>query len=355
MDSFYSVTEQVARTLRDGLRTSRWKHTIPGRNRLATELGVNHKTVQAALNQLERQGLLESQGPGRERKIMDLRGLEPVALRIRILAYDKDDLKSPNFLEILHRLRSAGHLANFANKTLIDLGRNVSKVSSFVAKTDADAWIVIAAPRSILNWFSEQPFPAFALFGRVRQVRIASAGPKKDEALLELTDRLFEAGHRRIVMIVREERRSPTPGTLERVILDRLEQLGIRTGPYNLPDWGDDPDSLCRGLDSMFRHTPPTALIIDDPVFFLTVTQHLARMGISAPEKVSLACMDSSSFFEWSRPKVTHVTWNSGAVTNRVVNWTNQISRGKRDRRMTLTRAKLVLGGTIGPVPKKPN
>lgn len=103
-------------------------------------------------------------------------------------------------------------------------------------------------------------------------------------------------------------------------------------------------------LDSLFRHTPPTAMIIDEPIIFLTVSQHLARKGITAPDQVSLACMDGSSAFEWSRPKVTHIAWNFGAVTNRVVSWTNHVSRGKNDRRKTLMRAKLIPGGTIGPV-----
>ena len=46
--------------------------------------------------------------------------------------------------------------------------------------------------------------------------------------------------------------------------VERLEFHGIRTGRYNLPDWPGNPDGLCQKLDSMFRHTPPTALIVDD-------------------------------------------------------------------------------------------
>ena len=49
-----------AGALREGLREGRWQGSMPGRNRLAVELGVNHKTVKAALVILEREGLLEA-------------------------------------------------------------------------------------------------------------------------------------------------------------------------------------------------------------------------------------------------------------------------------------------------------
>lgn len=44
--------------------------------------------------------------------------------------------------------------------------------------------------------------------------------------------------------------------------LDKLEALGIPTGPYNLPDWDDTPEGLNQRLDSLFPHSPPTALIV---------------------------------------------------------------------------------------------
>lgn len=57
---FSSVTEQVAQVLRDGLLQGLWRRSMPGRIRLAAELGVNHKTVKAALLILEEEGILPS-------------------------------------------------------------------------------------------------------------------------------------------------------------------------------------------------------------------------------------------------------------------------------------------------------
>jgi DNA-binding LacI/PurR family transcriptional regulator len=348
---FNSVTEQVAQVLKEGLGQGRWHGTMPGRNRLAAELGVNHKTVKSALAILEREGLLEARGPGRERGILREAPALPKSRRIMILVYEKSDFHTDYLVEIMHRLQAAGHWAGFATKTLCDLGLDVGRVARFVAKTETDAWVVVAGRKDILNWFASQPLPAFALFGRARQIPIASLAPEKTHAMLELVDILVGLGHHRIVMLGREDRRKPTPGGFELAYLARLEFHGIRTGLYNLPDWGNDPDSLAQNLDSLFRHTPPTALIVDDTQIFPAVIQHLARMGLAAPKGVSLACTDSVPDFEWYRPPVTHITWNRSAVVNRIVSWANHVSRGKDDQRPTLIRAELLPGGTIGPAP----
>lgn len=164
--------------------------------------------------------------------------------------------------------------------------------------------------------------------------------------------RLIGLGHRRIVMLVREERRKPGPGFPERLFLDQLEASGIKTGPYNLPDWDDTPEDLHRVLDSLFRLTPPTALIIDDTALFFATMQHLAGIGIVAPDHVSLACTDSDPNFDWCRPTIAHIAWDRSPVVNRVVKWADNVSRGKDDRRRTNSLARFVDGGTIGPVPE---
>jgi DNA-binding LacI/PurR family transcriptional regulator len=346
---FPSVTEQVAQVLRIGLQQGRWHQTMPGRIKLAAELGVNHKTVNAALQILENEGMLVSRGAGRERKIAGTGKFKPALLRVAILLYEPADRQMHYIIDLRHQLTEAGHTAAFALKTMRDLGMNVTRIARMVEQTEADAWVVVAGPRDVLEWFAAQATPAFALFGRMMQVPLAGTSPKKMGALHELEDRLVALGHRRIVMLVREDRRRPEPGFFERLFLDKLEACGIQTSAYNLPDWGDSPEELQRILNSLFRHTPPTALIIGDVLLFFAVQLHLARQGILAPDHVSLACTDSNPSFDWCRPSIAHIDWEFRPLINRVVNWANNVSRGKDDRRKSTTKARLVIGGTIGP------
>ncbi len=302
---------------------------------------------------LSREGLLVSQGPGRRRKIVlsgDVKRTS--AFRVKVLSYEKSDRESHYlFNDLINQLQEAGHDVSFASKTLHDLGMDAKRIARYVKKTDTDAWVVVAGSSEVLKWFAEQSVPAFALFGRLTQTPLASVGPSKEGARRELIDKFYDLGHRRIVMLVREERRKPNPGLAEKRFLEQLEEKGIEASEYNLPDWGDDPEDLCRIMDSLFQHTPPTAMIIDEPALLVAVLQHLGRLGIAVPQQVSLACTDRSPAFSWCIPNITHITWNPNSLIRRVTKWADNVSHGKEDRRKTLSNAQLVIGGTLGPAP----
>jgi DNA-binding LacI/PurR family transcriptional regulator len=250
-----------------------------------------------------------------------------------------------------HRLMNAGHFASFAPKTLVELGMNIDKIANLVEKTPADAWVVSSGSREVLEWFAGHHLPTFAFAGRRRSVRIASTGPDKETAMKALMKRLVELGHRRIVMLAREVCRKPIPGRFERVFLDELTTHGIQRGDYNMPNWQETSDGLKQILQSLFQHTPPTALIIGEPSTFIAVQQHLAQWGILAPRDVSLVCDDPDPVFAWCQPTVAHINWDGIPVAKRVVRWADNISRGKDDRRQTSIKAELVEGGTLGPAP----
>ena len=345
--SLVSAASQVAAYLRGEVERGHWTEDIPGAGWLAAELGVNRKTVAAALRQLVREGVLAGQGVGRKRRIVLPDGKFARPLRVAILDYDQPEL---NEIELQHLLEGAGHAAFFAGKSLLKLGMNLRRISRLVEKTEADAWIICAGSREVLEWFAAQPVPAFALFGRRRSVSLAGAGPDHVPAWLAAVRRLIELGHRRIVMVVRQERREGGPGNIERAVLEELAAHGIRTGPYNLPDWEDSREGFHRLLDEIFRVTPPSALILDQAFLFIAAQQHLTQRGILAPQHVSLVCTAPDPAFVWCQPTVAHIRFDIRQVLRRAVRWADNVAHGKDDRRQSLTKAEFIDGGTIGPV-----
>lgn len=344
--------EQVAAHLRSEILGGRWTGEIAGVDRLAAELKVNRTTIGSALVLLEKEGLLVRRGIGRRRQIALPEIVHPTSLRVALLLYESIEAKVDYIVDLQHRLIAAGHVSVIPPKSLLELKMDVGHISRLVSKTKADAWVIQAGSTDVLEWFAAQATPAFALAGRRRGVNIAGTGPDKMAALQSTVRRLLQLGHRRIVMLAREERRKPSPGLMERAFLDELEAFGIATGPYNLPDWEDSQEALYGRLDSLFRHTPPTALIIGEVPLFLAVERHLARLGFLAPKDVSLICLDPSSSMKWFQPMVTHINWDSEPMIRRIVRWANNVARGKNDRRQSFTNAEFMEGGTIGPVPQ---
>jgi DNA-binding LacI/PurR family transcriptional regulator len=348
---FLTIAQQVAAHLRKQIGSGRWTAKVPGRHEVARELGISDQTAETALAQLEKEGLLESQGAGRRRRIKLAPGesVPGSSLRVAILVGELADQRRHYLVEIKHELAEAGHSAFFTPWFMPELGMNVASIAGRLKRTEADAWIVLSAARPLLAWFVEQELPVFALFGRRRGLPVAGVGPDKPPAIAKATRRLIELGHRRIALLALRAQRLPQPGASVQPFLNELAAHGLEPGPYNLPDWAEDIDSFHGCLESLFRHTPPTALIVDEAAFFFATMQFLLNRCLRVPADVSLICTDPDSYFNWCRPSIAHVSWDTAPVVRRALRWANNLAHGKRDVRQTLTRAGFVEGGTIGP------
>lgn len=324
---------------------------MPGVIRLAGEIGVARNSVEAAFLELERQGILRSRGKGRGRFI-DLSSAARIqpGLRIAILDYDPPSKNEGWVTDLLHQMAQAGHSAFFAAKTLIELGMNVPRVSRLVRETEADAWIVSAGTRDVLEWFAGQGIPTFALFGSRQGVNVAGVGPDFLPSLLVVIRRLLSLGHQRIVILSRRGRRSSESDRLEHLLLQEMSAHGLPTGPFNLPSWEDHADGFRNCLDSLFKYTPPTAILIEEVPHFIATMQFCGERGYRVPEDISLICATSDPAFVLCKPPVSHVSWSIQPLIRHVMRWVDNISSGKKDLRQSMVNATFIEGGTIGPV-----
>jgi DNA-binding LacI/PurR family transcriptional regulator len=343
-----TAAEQVANHLRKDLSNGIWTGKMPGGATLARELGVGRMTVDVALELLEKEGQLIPQGAGRSRLIAQSANASS-SLRVAILPYLIEDYRLDYIMDIKHLLSEEGHTVLFPRSSISDLGSNVARVAKLVEETHADAWVIIAGTREILSWFAESSIPSFAMFGRRSGLPIASIGPDKEKAYRSMVRHLIKLGHQRITFLTRPLRRFPVPGLSERAFLDELDHSGIQTSSYHLPDWDGKAETLPKMLDSMFSLTPPTAVLVDEPLIFFSVQHQLARRGILAPENVSLICTDGDPYFKMQIPSVAHIQWDSRPWVRRVVRWVSNVSHGKVDKRQSLTKTDFIEGGSIGP------
>jgi len=246
-----SAAEQVAEHLREEMLAGNLTGEMPGAVALADGLGVNHKTAEAALAALEKDGLLASQGPRRRKRIVaDATRTAGKSLRIAIFINDMMDTNESYITEMRHRLQEAGHSPFFTRKSMTELGMDAGRIAKYVEETDADGWVVVAAARPVLERFAEQPVPAFALFGFMRTLGIAGTGPDKRQAYKEAVRELVGLGHRRIVLLARAQRIVPRPGAHERAFIAALEADGIATSQYHLPVWENSREGFHRHLDT---------------------------------------------------------------------------------------------------------
>lgn len=352
MEPFKSVnvTDQFIAYLRVAISNGELTETMPGIRRLAATHGVSSNTVTAALEQLTREGFLKPQGHGRRSRIVLPDHAPRQAFRITLLPYERADTQLDFVVEFHRWLKQEGYDVSVADKSLVDMKMNVRRIAEIVEHTETDAWIVFSAPEEVLEWFVSHSLPTFALFGRFRRLPIAATGLDKVPAFRNAIRRLVELGHRRIVLLQPKHNRLPSPARLVRESIAELEALGIKTGPYNLPDWEPSPVGLRNRLDSLFAVSPPTAIILDRPNEMIATQHYLAQRGIFAPRDISLIC-DYDPTFEWFDPAVCCIRWANSIFGRRILRWVGNVASGKDDRRQSLSRAKFVEKNTIGPAP----
>jgi DNA-binding LacI/PurR family transcriptional regulator/DNA-binding transcriptional regulator YhcF (GntR family) len=348
---FLSHAQQLAAHLRSEILRGKWIGSMPGILRLEGELGVNRNTIDAALKLLEKEEMLKGQGAGRKRRIVLPENHSTPALRVAILLHEPRQESEGYMNELYHLLSEAGHTPSVAPQCLTAVRMDVNRIARMVKQISTDAWVVGAGSREILAWFAEQEPPTFSLFGRHADFPIAAVAPDKVPAYATATRRLIALGHRRISFLCHRAQRLPRPAKNQRAILDQLKASGIKTNDFHLPDWKPTSKGFTAQLDAMFHHTPPTALILDEPYLYSAALHFLAERGLRVPHDVSLICADPDRSFIWSEPSVAHIRWDHRPVVRRVVHWVNNVALGKDDRRKSFTKAEFVEGGTIGPAP----
>jgi DNA-binding LacI/PurR family transcriptional regulator len=346
-----STAVQLAEFLKEQISRGVYHGLMPGAPALARILEVDHRMVISAFELLEKEGLLVSGGVGKRRRIVVKEDQITPVMKFQILCYEDSDRRLFYLLEMQHKLMDAGHICSVSTISLTGIKMDLAKLKRYVEREKVDAWIIFAGSREILEWFSNHQIPAFAMAGRMNGIRIAGCRPNKIPVLKDLVARLIQLGHRRIVLLVREERRKPEPGLFEMSFLETLESHGIKTGVFNLPDWSDNVNDFHRCLDSLFQHTPPTAIVLDEFQYCIAAQLHLANKGIVAPRDVSLVCTDPSPAFHWCQPAVSHIAWDSNKLVSRILKWADHVARGQEDFKQDQSSAFFVEGGTIGPVP----
>jgi len=175
----HPLIEQAAAHLRDGFRSGRWSGKLPGVLRLADELVVSKQIVRDALALLEREGWITNEGAGSARRITGDPGGRAGRGPLRVLVLFHDPLE--NMLShtahlmfgARRKIEAAGHVCVIASTSISATGSNPTRLGKLLDAEQADAWIVVGAPKEVLEWFVARQIPVLALGGRFQNLPLA--------------------------------------------------------------------------------------------------------------------------------------------------------------------------------------
>ena len=345
-----SASEQVADHLRGLIACRILSDTMPGAIHLAKTLGVGRATADAALRNLEDEGLLEAAGPGMARRILGGADVPETRMRITLLTAGPRDEGLDALWPLRLRLGAQGFRVHSVPGNFQSESGDLGAVRSLVESTASDAWIVISASRRVAEYFASIPVPALALLGSFEDVGIAGVGIDRRAAQSAAVRRLVELGHRRIVKLRCSPGSDAEPGVEDAAFLTDLESAGLPTSPYNLPVW---ESGRARGLNTilegLFRHSPPSAILLPKGVPLLATLRFLARRGGAGGREVALICRDTSPTLEQTPPVMPYFSINWSLLVRRIVRWATRMRRKAPDSSQHFYKARFVEGPGLEP------
>ena len=190
-----------------------------------------------------------------------------------------------------------------------------------------------------------------AMGGRTADLPVASVTFSAESSLRELVRRLAGLGHERIVLIISGNSRHPTPSPLLLAYMDELKRNGITPGQYNAPEWNETPAGLESLLDSLFKVTPPTALICWHLNVTVGVLSFLERRRLSVPDEVSLFFCDDDPSLAWHRSdmRLAHFVYDETQRLRFIRRWLGDVAKGRPNLRKLELKAEIRAGTTLGP------
>ncbi|MCX6854674.1 MAG: substrate-binding domain-containing protein [Verrucomicrobia bacterium] len=350
-----TLVERTAEHLREGFRMERWSGKVPGVRTLSTDLGVSRDTIRGSLRLLEQEGFLKACGSGKNRVIQPGRKKKAHRPNLRVGLMRFSSLSKQNsysqelLLSIKHGVEDAGHALITCTKSIEELGNDVSRMKRTIQDVNADAWIVYSGTREVFDVVTTMEVPVLALGGRSQDLPIACSRTDLAQAMSDAVDVLVERGHRRIVMLSQTLWRKPALNPPIQAFLKRLENHGLKPDlPFNVPDWNESPEGLQNVLRALFFATPPTALLLCEPMQAAPTLVFLAERGLRVPQDVSVVNLLPDPSLAWCRPELAHFDWPLVPHIHRAVRWVEAVALGKADTKTITFPAKFMPAGTIG-------
>jgi DNA-binding LacI/PurR family transcriptional regulator len=354
----HSLVEQTVFHLREGFRAGRWSGKLPGVLRLADELVVSKKIVREALVLLEDEGWIKSAGAGCARRVTGGPGGpgDPGGrrlLRVAVLFHDSMENLLSHTTRLMfgarRKIEAAGHVCVFESTSIVSMGSHPSRLAKLLEAEQADAWIVVGAPKDVLEWFVARQVPVLAFGGRFQDLPVACCATSIGAGIRSAMDLLRHYGHRRVSLMVTDILKQPKPVPSVDLFHSILREWGVTPSEYHLPSYEETTEGIQQCMGKLFQVTPPTALLVLDPSHCASALAFLTMRGLRVPRDVSLVCMMPDPVLRMWSPPLAHFEWPLQKHINRITRWVDGVVKGQVDQRQRILDVTFVPGGSIGP------
>lgn len=303
-----SLVAQCVNSLQEGIASGYWQLALPGERELCESLQVSRRTLRLALDELQRQGLLELSGRQRRRITSPtLAKAQPDTARLIGVLTPASFLSLPSPISYLmdtlrSRLTAADYEVQFHISAPCYSSSPARALSKFFADHPATAWLILSAQVPMQRWLESQHLPCLILGSSAPGITLPSVDTDFHVSCHHAGSLLWRKGHRRIALLLPKGMYGG----------DLASEEGLREALKSMPGThlrvlrhDTSTSSLCALLDDTLRSPDaPTAYIVARAAHVLTVMMHLMRRGKRIPQDVAVLARDNDPILDATSPSV---------------------------------------------------
>ena len=327
-----SLVAQTATILREEIQSGAWPRLLPGEHELCARMNVSRITLRAALDKLQREGLIRSsQGKRRQITKPGHRQGDGNKRVVLLTPFPLHELQ-PNALFWIDSLRQ--HLGEAGYLLDIHVARSVygsgqgHSLKSLCETLRPAGWVLYLSTEEMQRWFSSQQLPCVITGSRHAGVELPSVDIAYRAVCRHAAGLFLARGHRFLVLLNPE---SGAAGDFEseqgfREAVAQSKHAGAQAA---VVQHDGTVVGICQRLESLLGRTPrPTSFLVSRPGHVLTVMGHLMAHGLRFPQDAVLISRDDASFLSNMVPSIARYSSDPTAFARKISRIVLEMVRG---------------------------
>lgn len=311
---FWTLPEQVANTIREGITSGLWNSWLPPERQLTSSLGVSRKTIRYSLEILRNEGHIKTVAHkghqiyhlNKERSSNN----ETVGM---FLPLPFEELR-PHTVLWIEGVRKHLYQIGLTLETHEGQGfySNASEkyLQRIVSLSSHTCWLLPYSTKSMQAWFHQTKTPCIVV-GSVHQgFELPFVDTDLRAVCKHAVGILAAKGHRSIAYIVDGRNRAGDVASIEG-FNEGINECGGQHMTGIVEKFYPDGADLSTVFDRLIEKTHQlTAMIVSSPYQFTTIMTHAMRRGIRIPQDISFISRDDDYFLRFLKPRPAYYSFS---------------------------------------------